>query len=152
MQVLAGSEQHVHSIFEDFIAHGFCHILYEFDIPRRSYRSSDRKAGAVKGGFGPFPGGIDAEACRAVGQHCVGNAETRDCLRGAGCAGYQDLRTTSDAGDHAAPAGSDHESGLFLKCHCGKNFVNIVFREFRLRHHGQYQSDGSHGHEYLFHK
>ena len=78
MDVLGRSEQYVGTILEHFVTHGFAYLLDELLVPGAGEQGSDGEVGAVVGLVVTLASGVDAETCRAVGEHRGWNAKACD--------------------------------------------------------------------------
>ena len=136
MDVHARGKEHVHAVFVDFISHRGGHFFHEGGVPGAGEQRTHGEAGAVEGLARPLAGRLDAQAGRAVGQHSPGDAETLDGPGVAGRAGHLGGDAGGDA-VHDLGAGATHqEGGFFFKGHGGKDLVDVVLAELRLRQGG----------------
>ena len=126
-------EEHVGAIFKHLVAHCGGELFNQRCVPGGCKHGAHGEAGAVEGLVSAGAGRVDAEACRAVCQNGVGDAQAGDCTGGAGSAGDQGCVGRGErAGGHAAPAAAHHEGGLLFEGHCGEDFVDVVGCELGL--------------------
>ena len=132
MQVLAGSQQHVHPVFAHLIADGRAHFLYQCGVPGGRQERADGEGRAVIGAVLTLAVVGDAQAGRSVGKHDGGNAQTGNGEGESAAAGHhvlvggdiQHLRAVA----RVLVVGPDQQVCLFLIGHCVDNLRNIVFR------------------------
>ena len=77
LNVLIGSgrcEQNVNSVVLHLVAHGCANLSYEFGVPSGTHHGFYWKMGAIESLRATFALGLDAQACRTVGNYCRRNA------------------------------------------------------------------------------
>ncbi len=132
VQVLAGSQQHVHPVFAHLIADGRAHFLYQCGVPGGRQERADGEGRAVIGAVLTLAVVGDAQAGRSVGKYHGRNAQAGDGEGESAAAGHhvlvggdiQHLRAVA----RVLVVGPDQQVCLFLIGHCVDNLRNIVFR------------------------
>ena len=76
MEVHAWSEDDVAAVFLGLVADGFTYLAYEFGVPGRGETRADGEGGGVESLVCSLTGGVDAYACRAIGEDGGRDAQT----------------------------------------------------------------------------
>ena len=126
-------EEDVHAVFQDFVAHGFRHLLHHFRIPGARKEGSHRETGAVVGVAVTLTGRLDAQAGRAVGEDGAGDAQTFDRTGVARRTGDLPGGTGGNAVHHSGTGAAHQERRFLLQGHRLQHFFDVVFAKLRLR-------------------
>ena len=151
MDVHTRSEEDVHPVLEDFIAHRLRHLLHEGDVPGTGQEGTHREAGAVKRSVRTRAGGLDAKAGGAVGQDGARNAQPVDGPCVAGGAGDFGRDAGRDAVHDGGTGATHQQGGLFLQGHGLEDFFDVVLRKPGLRRCGEGQAQGKDGQKGFLH-
>ena len=151
VDVDTGGKDDVDAVFKNFVAHCRGHLLHQVHVPGGGDKRADRETGTVERVGSTLAGGLDTEAGRAVGENCVGNAETGDGAGVAGSAGHLVDEAGGDTLHHRGLCAADEQGRLLFKGHRLDDLIDIVFPELGLGEGGHRQQSRGQNHN-LFHK